>query len=261
MDTATRSRVKQRISDKMNAILSRRIHSLGEDMRNLTVTNPFGSRVVPPEIWKGSRFERSFVTSFGQGVFEQIAYEIAVGSGAQAENQHVETVTLNTWQEEAIDTLLAGQRGAAAPAPPDWAAEVAHIASLDNPRHIDVKTRFDLYVLRPDGAEEYYSLKTVKPNLDQTEIAKRDMLRITAAKPGCRAFLGLPYNPYGEGRVYGWTMPDKLFNMNDCPAVLIGAGFWNSVGQDRNTYRELLEVFDEIGVEFHRQIRSEYLQA
>ena len=232
MDTATRSRVKQRISDKMNAILSRRIRSLGEDMRDLPVTNPFGSRVVPPEIWKGSRFERSFVTSFGQGVFE-----------------------------EAIDTLLAGQRGAAAPAPPDWAAEVAHIASLDNPRHIDVKTRFDLYVLRPDGAEEYYSLKTVKPNLDQTEIAKRDMLRITAAKPGCSAFLGLPYNPYGEGRVYGWTMPDKLFNMNDCPAVLIGAGFWNSVGHDGNTYRELLEVFDEIGVEFHRRIRSEYLQA
>lgn len=261
MDINTRNRIKARVSDKLDCILARRIDALAEDMRTLRETNPFGSRLVPPEIWKGSKFERSFVTSFGQGVFEQIAYEIAIGSGAFAENQHVETVTLNTWQDEAINNLLAEQRGSDTPTAPCWDAEINNIVTLNNPRHIDVETRFDLYVRRQNGSEEYYSLKTVKPNLDQTEIAKRDMLRITASKPTCKAFLGLPYNPYGEGHSYDWTMPKKLFNMNTCPAVLIGASFWNTVGNDENTYSELLEVFDEIGALLQGRIRTEYLQA
>lgn len=261
MDIDTRNKIKARVTNKLESILSRKINSLPEDMLTLYEKNPFGSRLVPSEILKGSKFERSFVTSFGQGVFEQIAYEIAIGSGAYAENQHVELVTLNTWQEEAINNLLTEQRGSNTPAAPCWDAEVDNIIALNNPRHIDVETRFDLYVRRQNGNEEYYSLKTVKPNLDQTEIAKRDMLRITASKPNCKVFLGLPYNPYGEGHSYDWTMPKKLFDMNSCPAVLIGASFWNTVGNDENTYSELLEVFNEIGALFQEKIRTDYLQA
>jgi len=260
MDGNTRDRIKQRISEKMEGILERRINSVDQEMHALYETNPFGSRLVPSEIWKSSKFERSFVTSFGQGVFEQIAYEIAIGSGAFAENQHLEIVTLNTWQDEAISNLLADQRGSDTLGLPNWEVELADIMLLNNPRHVDVETRFDLYIRRPNGFEEYYSLKTVKPNLDQTEIAKRDMLRIMAAKPGCKAFLGLPYNPDGEGRPYTWGMPRKLFDMNACPAVLIGSNFWNAVGANENTYSELLAVFDEIGTIFQGRIRTEYLQ-
>ncbi len=260
MDFATRERVKARIEEKLSDILRRRIASANADMRELRLKNPFGSRVVPEEIWKGSKFERSFVTSFGQGVFEQIAYEIAIGSGAEAENQHHERVMLNTWQEEAIGNLLADQRGPDTTNPPDWDTELNSILTLNSPRHVEVETRFDLYVKRPSGQEEYYSLKTVKPNLDQTEIAKRDMLRIMVAKLGSKAFLALPYNPDGEGRTYSWSLPKKLFDMNRCNAVLIGAEFWNAVGNDANTYQELLEVFDEVGAVFYEKIRNEYLR-
>ncbi|MEZ4627406.1 MAG: TdeIII family type II restriction endonuclease [Eubacteriales bacterium] len=90
--------MKQRVHDKMESIITRRIHELPADMQNIYETNPFGSRLVPNEIWKGSKFERSFVTSFGQGVYEQIAYEIAIGSNVAEKNQHVEQVALNTWQ-------------------------------------------------------------------------------------------------------------------------------------------------------------------
>ena len=259
MQEETRQRIKARIREKMNAILERRIRELPADIRDIAQTNPFGSRLVPQEIWKGSKFERSFVTSFGQGVYEQIAYEIAVGSGAHAENQHAETVTLNTWQEEAINNLLSSQRGSTTPQQTDWNRELTEIVELDNPRHVDLETRFDLYVRRADGAEEYYSLKTVKPNLDQTEIAKRDMLRVCAAKPGSKAYLALPYSPDGEGNRYTWTIPKKMFDMNNCPAVLIGGSFWNSVGADENTFAELLELFQEIGEEYHPRITNDFL--
>ncbi|MEZ4508934.1 MAG: TdeIII family type II restriction endonuclease [Eubacteriales bacterium] len=113
---------------------------------------------------------------------------------------------------------------------------------------------------RNNGAEEYYSIKTVKPNLDQVEIAKRDMLRISTAKPNCRAYLGLPYNPDGEGNLYTWTIPKKLFDMNNSPAVLIGASFWNAVGASDTTFIELLELFREIGVESKERITNDFLE-
>ena len=72
--------------------------------------NPFGYRLVPVEVWKGSKFERSFVTSLGQGIFEQIAKIIAEGSGAEAKNQYVKEINLNTWQIEQIDSILKKQR-------------------------------------------------------------------------------------------------------------------------------------------------------
>ena len=259
MNSETKQRIKTRIRQKMDGILLRRIRELPSDIRNIAETNPFGSRLVPQEIWKGSKFERSFVTSFGQGVYEQIAYEIAIGSGAYAENQHVETVTLNTWQDEAISNLLSSQRGSETPQQPDWVRELLEVSTLSNPRHMNLETRFDLYVRRADGAEEYYSLKTVKPNLDQTEIAKRDMLRVCASKPNSRAFLALPYNPDGEGKTYTWSIPKKLFNMNSCPAVLIGGNFWNAVGADAGTFSELLNLFNEIGEEYHPRITADFL--
>lgn len=259
MTEETKQKIKARVREKMDGIIARRITDLATDMKNIELTNPFGSRLVPQEIWKGSKFERSFVTSFGQGVYEQIAYEIALGSGAFAENQHAEVVRLSTWQDERIGTLLSSQRGGDNPQATDWDKELQGILGLNNPRHVELETRFDLYVRRKNGAEEYYSLKTVKPNLDQTEIAKRDMLRISTAKPDCKAFLALPYNPDGEGNHYTWSMPRKLFNMNTCPAVLIGSHFWNTVGEDDNTFSELLEIFREVGNEYCALITDDYL--
>lgn len=260
MDNATRGRVKERICIKMDSIITRRIMAAPNDLANILIKNPFGARLVPQEVWKGSKFERSFVTSFGQGVFEQIALEIAIGSGAYARNQHVEIHQINTWQEEAINDLLTDQRNASVTLP-NWENEVNHILGLSTTRFVDVNILFDLYVRRQDGTEEYYSLKTVKPNLDQTEISKRNMLRMKASKPDSEVFLALPYNPQGEGDRYtrAWSVPKKLFDMDNSPAVLIGSDFWNKVGADDNTYHELLEIFDELGDEYRDRITNEYL--
>lgn len=259
MNDLTKDKIKNRIRQKTDGILLRRITEFPSDMANLLSANPFGGRLVPEEIWKGSKFERSFVTSFGQGVYEQIAYEIAIGSGSESQNQHTEIVSLNSWQDEGINNLLSEQRSSKRKITPEWNEELNQIKTLNSPRIADVNTLFDLYIKRSSGQEEYYSIKTVKPNLDQTEIAKRDMLRMAAAKPDCKTFFALPYNPYGEGNKYGCTIPNKLFNMNDSPAVLIGADFWNAVGDNDNTFTELLEIFTELGTEYKTKIQNDYL--
>lgn len=258
MNEQTKERIKDRIRAKTDNILARRIREFDEDMSELLVRNPFGARLVPEEIWKGSKFERSFVTSFGQGVYEQIAYEIAIGSGAEAQNQYAETLTINTWQEEAINNLLSDQRSNQG-LEPNWEQELATINNLDTRSNVEVTVLFDLYIRRENGEEEYYSIKTVKPNLDQTEIAKRDMLRTMVFKDNAFAYYALPYNPDGDGLTYSWKMIRKLFNMNNSSAVLIGSSFWNKVGNDPNTYNELLALFDELGDEYQEKIRETYL--
>ena len=153
MNEQTKERIKNRIRAKTDNILARRIRGFNEDMSELLVRNPFGARLVPETIWKGSKFERSFVTSFGQGVYEQIAYEIAIGSGAEAQNQHAETLTINTWQEEAINNLLSDQRRNQG-SEPNWEQELADINKLETRSNVDVTVLFDLYVRRENGEEE-----------------------------------------------------------------------------------------------------------
>lgn len=260
MNNETKESVETLLSGMMERIIKKRTITEPFNEEDIAKDNPFGYRLVPIEIWKGAKFERSFVTSLGQGVFEQLAKIIAEGTGAVAENQHNEEITINTWRKEKIDEILSLQRKSERS--PDWDAEVSEIMSLNNNRYEDLRVRFDLYVRRADGMEEFYSIKTVKPNLDQTEIAKRDMLYTKACKENSEVYFALPFNPAGEGEDYKkiHSIPYRLFDMSNKNCILIGSDFWNKVGQDKNTFNELLEIFQKVGEKYSDKIRKDYLK-
>lgn len=259
MDNNTKERIEELLSKMLERIIHKRTITEPFDEKQIERENPFGFRLVPIEIWKGAKFERSFVTSLGQAVFEQVAKIVAEGTGAIAENQHDEFITINTWRKEKIEELLSLHRKSERS--PNWNQEISEILNLNNNKYEDLKVKFDLYIKRPDGAEEFYSIKTVKPNLDQTEIAKRDMLYTKACKEDAFVYFALPFNPAGEGgnykKIHG--IPYRIFNMDSDECVLMGADFWNKVGQDKNTFKELLEIFNKVGTKYSDKIRSEYL--
>lgn len=270
MNIETRNKVEEHLRGVMKRILDKRTIQEPFNEDEIKNKNPFGYRLVPIEVWKGSKFERSFVTSLGQGIFEQIAKIIAEGSGAFAENQYVKSIRLNSWQVEKIDNILAKQRKQKSTSKSKAKGEVIKVKTiseeleflreLETDRYQDANVLFDLYIKREDGKEEYYSLKTVKPNLDQTETAKKDMLRLMTAEENVEAYFALPYNPAGEGEVYksAHAIPYKLFDMDNDNNVLIGKSLWDKIGADRNTYNELLDIFDKVGEEYIAKIRSEY---
>lgn len=261
MNDITKDMVKETLLAVMGEIIDRRVIADPFDEAAIYTKNPFGARLVPMEIWKGSKFERSFVTSLGQSIYEQLGRIIAEGSGAtNVVNQHVEEFQINTFRNERINSILTGHRNNTSR--PDWNLEVEGIDSLVHTDMTDVKTISDLFIERPDGSREYYSLKTVKPNLDQTEIAKRDMLRLKAFNTNYGTYFGLPFNPAGEGNAYRdsrHTVPFKIFDMDADESVLIGAELWNKIGNDPNTYQELLEIFEVVGRISSERIRREYL--
>src|SRR5699024_5350711 len=92
MDKFTEEKIKNHLKTVMDRIIDNRVVKDPFDESTILRNNPFGARLVPMEVWKGAKFERSFVTSLGQGVYEQLAKIIAEGSGAlKVENQHVQT--------------------------------------------------------------------------------------------------------------------------------------------------------------------------
>lgn len=261
MNEETKALIRAHISPIMERLIRRRVVDEPFDEMEIAARNPFGYRLVPVEVWKGSKFERSFVTTLGQAIFEQIARIVAQGTGAFAVNQHNTMFTINTWRNEKIDEILTAQRQNRRR--PNWNEEVSEILSLNNQNFAQVTVKFDLYVRRADGREEFYGLKTVKPNLDQVEIAKRDMLRLVTGYGNGEAYFALPYNPAGEGNIYrlaGHTPPYKLLQMDDDSCVLIGRDFWNKIGDDENTYNELLDLFGEMGEHYSNVIRRDYFQ-
>jgi hypothetical protein len=259
MNKDTKKRIEELLSHVMERIIHRRTVLEPFDEEEILKKNPFGFRLVPVEIWKGSKFERSFVTSLGQAIFEQIAKIIAEGTGSAAENQYDTEITINTFRIEKIDELLKYQRESRIS--PDWDTEVEEILNLKNNKFENLKVKFDLYIKRADGSEEYYSFKTVKPNLDQTEVAKRDMLRIKCGKEDCKPYFALPFNPAGEGNEYrkAHSIPFRLFNMDNDKCVLIGKTLWNKIGEDENTYDELMKIFEEVGKKYSGKIKKDYL--
>lgn len=261
MNGETKQRIREHLSSVMERLIHRRTILEPFDEEAIAQNNPFGYRLVPVEVWKGSKFERSFVTSLGQGIFEQLGLMIAEGTGSYASNQHSENLTINTWRIEKIDEILKMQRSNSSKAyKPNWDSEVHQILQLENQKFEDITVIADLYIKRPNGKEEYYSFKTVKPNLDQTERAKRDMLRLKATKPDCEPYFALPFNPAGEGQVYSkaFKMPYKLFDMDNDSSVLIGGELWNKIGDNETTYTELLNLFDEVGEVYSQKIRKDY---
>jgi hypothetical protein len=183
MDLITKEKVKNYIIGVMTKFEEIHCDKKPFDKQLARKTNPFGVRLVPIEVWKGAKLERSFVTTFGNA-FERIGKIIAEGTGAQANNRHKSIFTLTAYQIDKIEEILSALRENEQK--PNWGKEVAAVQTLKTGKRIqEVTVISDLFIKRIDGKEEYYSFKTAKPNLDQTERAKRDLLRLKAFNLFC----------------------------------------------------------------------------
>lgn len=262
MNANTRRLVREHITSAMDRKINALTIDNPFDERDVEAKNPIGYRIVPIEVWKGSKFERSFVTTLGQGIFEQLGKIIARGTGAFAENQYQQAITLNTFQTQTIEQNLERQSQGRRTEIPDISREIEDLRNLTIDSNINTTVISDLFIRRNNGTEEFYSFKTVKPNKDQTIAAKKNLLYLKLGLPQCKAYFSLPYNPAGDGNSYllqDHRIPCKWFNMDDTKFVLIGSSLWNKIGDDPNTYNELIQIFDEVGVNTKRRIRREYL--
>jgi hypothetical protein len=214
---------------------------------------PFHEALLTKELIAASAFERSFSTSFGQGPIEEISQILALADGAESVRQKEVRVDITKGAEDEITRILKALRDG--DGKPDWKKEIDRVLALKKGDHIQVRILSDLWI-KKDNKEAFISIKTVKPNIDQAEKAKHDMLMLKAHNPDYVTYFGLYYNPGGPKREdYNWSIPGKIFDMKKDECVLIGQEYWDTIG-GKETYKNLLEVFEKIGNETREKLKS-----
>lgn len=210
---------------------------------------PFHSALLSDEVIFWSAFERSFSTSFGQRVIEEIARLTALSNGAAHSLRQKESIiTLDLAYEEAIrqhmQMIRSGAHGAF-----DWESSLKAVRRASpSGKTVTLRVISDLW-WQKDGVDNFVSLKTVKPNIDQTAVAKEDCLRLSLAFPDCHAYFGLPYNPYGDRKAdYAHNPPMKIFDFKHDSVVLIGKELWDTIG-GKGCYEQLLQIAQAVGKE------------
>ena len=221
---------------------------------NSDTHRPFHSALLSEQVLFWSRFERSFSTSFGQRTIEKISKLVALAGGAsEASNQRETYVSLSRGQFSAIEAHVVSLKNRGLGRAPNWDLDLAAAFFGIAETTEDQRVISDLWWVK-DGINHYMSIKTVKPNIDQTAEAKRDLLKLKINDPEAQVYFGLYYNPYGENKAdYAWAPPKGVFDFRNDSVVLIGRDYWDTLGGS-GTYDEVLQIAQEVGVRTRHRI-------
>lgn len=243
-------------------------------MDRVLITNPFiveehrankplYAALVPDEIFKGSHFERRFVTPFGS-VWEKLAVQVALAhhghcqQGASVEGT-VGDESLRRIQE-VLNKLEHGVDGKKK-LKPNWEEELRYIKAGGG-KPIPVSVTCDILINSCLTHKTYaFELKAPLPNSDQTKVSKEKMFKLLAMneRKVNHAFYALVYNPYGKHKEdYAWSFPKRWFDMTNDPSVLIGEEFWNLIG-GQDTYNNFIREINKLGVLYKERIYREFL--
>lgn len=247
--------------DQITNLLKNKIRKKLLDYNPETNNMPFHTRLLGKDRMALFSFIQSINTTLGTSIFEEVGKILAelhfkhaeaqyknlnfkVSTGAQAEIQNI------------IDELTTSSRK------PDKINEIERIRKVANFGTIKTvkKPRVDLFLISNNDIEYYFDLKTAKPNMDEFKAHKRKMLEWAAYRlqinPNAKLKTGLaiPYNPYEPQPYERWT----LAGLYDLPEeLLVAEEFWDFLA-GKGAYKELLNVFEQVGIELRAEIDSRF---
>ena len=224
---------------------------------------PLYAALIPDEIFKGSHFERRFVTPFGKAweTLAVVAAKEGLGYGVVGHS------ISGTVKEERLRRITQVLNKLEHPEEgrkrikPDWNKELAFILEGGG-EDIPVTIVCDVYAEDRANNKKYaFELKAPLPNSDQTKVSKEKILKLHSMEPlkVDGAYYALPYNPYGRRENYAWGFPARWFNMREDEVVLIGNEFWEKIG-GTGTYQSFIDAVNEIGKEYKERIYREFLE-
>ena len=122
------------------------------------------------------------------------------------------------------------------------------------------RPRIDLFVENFDGVEYYFDLKTAKPNISDFRSYKRQLLEWVAIRgaqdntANIKTLIAIPYNPYEPEPYQRWTL-QGLFDLEN--EIMVAEELWDFLGGE-NTYEQLLDVFETVGIELRPEIDDRF---
>lgn len=262
---------KKRVAEAIKKVVSTMMDRV---MNNVLINDPFikeehhskkplYAALVPDEIFKGSHFERRFVTPFG-GVWEKLAQVVAIEEHGNCSLGHSVNGTVGSESlrriQEVLNKLEHNPKGEQK-VKPNWKVELDYILKGGG-KPIPVSVTCDIFIHNGETNTKYaFEIKAPLPNSDQTKVSKEKMLKLLAMNPKQvdYAYYALAYNPYGKKKDYKWTFPMRWFNMHEDESVLIGNEFWDLIGGE-GTYKTFISEVNKLGKEYRERIYKEFLE-
>ncbi len=261
---------KSDVSDAIRDIIQTMMDKV---MERVLVTDPFVAEthhahkplyaaLVPDEIFKGSHFERRFVTPFGSA-WEKLA--VAAGTvyhGSCTKGTKIDgTIGEESLRriQEVLNKLEHSVKGEKKNKP-NWHEELKYILEGGG-EPIPTSVTCDILIKSERTGKTYaFEFKGPLPDSDQTKVSKEKIFKLLAMNEHYvdYAYFALPYNPYGRRENYVWSFPARWFNMKEDPSVLIGEELWDLIG-GKGTYKQFITEINELGVQYRERIYREFL--
>lgn len=197
-------------------------------------------------------FIHSLATTLGMSIYEAVSKIIVEESVTECFTRYDLGGALSKEQKSVIGNIIAELRNGEREC--DIKKEIEEVLAADasNGKYQKEGRIADFYMLR-DGVEQYFEIKTAKPNIDVVSKTKQKLLEWVARKrKNVKVYLAIPYNPYHPEPYDRFTLKG-IFDIGK--DVLVGKDYWDYLGGN-NTYEDLLSLFDKTGIEFKDRIQE-----
>ncbi|MBM4171675.1 MAG: TdeIII family type II restriction endonuclease [Ignavibacteria bacterium] len=245
--------VEQR--DRIKNLLCKKIENKLKKYGRETSAMPFLARLIQDnEKIAAYSFIHSMATTLGMSIYEEVSVIICQASCNEVFRNYGVGGVISKQQKSVINKIVTELRNKERTSHIKKEAQEILTASTQNGTFQKSGNIADLYFLR-DNQEHFFEIKTVKPNIDVFEKSKTKLLEWIARKrKEVKVFLAFPYNPYYPDPYVRFTEEGMMDHPND---FLIGEEYWDFLG-GKETFSQLLEVFDEVGKEYKQKLINKF---
>ena len=216
-----------------------------------TTSMPFLSKIMQdPEKVAAYSFIHSISTMLGMSIYEKAAKIIATKNFDIAQIQYKLEGTISDEENAVIANIMQNLRNRTRIANKDL--EMKEILQFKSKIGRPFKSIADLF-LKKNNTEYFIEIKTAKPNIDVFYKSKQKLLEwVALRKKPVITILAIPYNPYHPNPYNRFTNQGFFEEKKE---LFVAENFWNFLGGE-GTYRELLNLFDEVSQEFKDIIQN-----
>ncbi len=247
--------LKEQIKD-IEEVLRASLRNKFQNYKPEPASMPFHTRLLGKDRLALYAFIHSLNTNFGTSIFEPVALALARKNFKSAKAQVIAGDRVSSGAQLVIQKIIDGLT--TANATPNKKEEIEAIRMVCQKGKIEkVKpTRIDLLLESKNGELYLFDIKTAKPNAGGFKEFKRTLLEwvavVLAQNPKARlnTLIAIPYNPYEPEPYNRWTMRGMLDLGKE---LKVANEFWDFLGGD-NTYQDLLNCFERVGIELRDEI-------
>jgi len=195
-------------------------------------------------------FIHSLATTLGMSIYEKISEIVASSTFDVVKTGYDVEGEISNDENSVISQIIQEIKNGSRKTNKD--KEIKEILQCKNKSGRKITVRADLYLKK--GSEEYFiEIKTAKPNIDVFSKSKEKILQwVALRKRKVNTLLAIPYNPYHPEPYNRFTMQGYLDEEKD---LYVAEKFWELLG-GKGTYKEILDIFDEVGKEFKDKIQK-----